>query len=104
MRQITRDAVRAFRNNERFSRGNTQVVPGSQGTSMYLHGHEIASSHAGEVAVNSCGYETVTTKERLNGLLSSIGCQGIYQKDFTWYWEDGTLFGDGWQEARPCLV
>lgn len=100
MRQITRDAVQAFRNWEKFNRGNTAVIPGVNGAVMTLHGNPIAASQYGEIHVTSAGWETPTTKERLNGILSAIGCQGIYQKDFTWYWDDGTPFGDGWQVAR----
>lgn len=105
MRKITRDAVNAFRNNEDFNRGNTQVMSGVNGAVMLLHGNAIAAwQDDGELYVSSAGWETVTTRDRLNGLLSSCGCQGIYQKDFAWYWEDGVEFGDGWQEARTCDV
>ncbi len=105
MRKITRDAVNAFRNNEKFRRDNTEVRADDNGTVLFLHGHCIAMrDRTGILKVRDAGWQTPTTKERLNGLLSTMGCQGVYQKDFTWYWDDGTLFGAGWQEARPCLV
>lgn len=100
MRQITLDAVNAFRNNEDFRRANTEVACSPYRTSMYLHGNLIACRTAEGLSVNHCGWTTPTTKERLNGLLSACGCQGIYQQDFTWYWDDGTEFSDGWQVAR----
>jgi len=101
MKKITRDAVNAFRNNEDFKRGNMQVIAGVNGAVMLLHGNAIASRHDdGGLYVTASGWETVTTKERLNGLLQAEGCQGIYQKDYVWYWDDGTLFGAGWQPAR----
>jgi len=102
MKKITRDAVNAFRNNEDFSRGNMTVIPGANlGVAMFLHGNCIAvRQEDGTLYVTSAGWETVTTKERLNGLLHAEGYQGIYQKDFIWYWDDGTPFGAGWQPAR----
>ncbi len=41
------------------------------------------------VTVNDCGYQTTTTKSRLNAVLRAlcVGC-GIYQQDFQWYWWD----------------
>lgn len=104
MRQITRDAVQAFRNNEDFNRSNTSVQPRSYtgAAAMFLHGNCIARRQIdGTVEVSSAGWQSNTTKERLNGLLDSLGCLGIYQKDFQWYWSDGTEFSDGWQAVKP---
>lgn len=102
MRKITRDAVNAFRNNEDFKRDNTEVRADGNGTVMFLHGNCIAMTlRAGNLRVRAAGWETVTTKERLNGLLLAVGCQGIHQKDYVWYWDDETEFSSGWQEARP---
>lgn len=100
MRKITRDAVNAFRNNEDFRRGNTEVSCNIFRNALYLHGNLIAVLDSDGLRVSSAGWETVTTKERLNGLLQAEGFQGIYQKDFIWYWDDGTEFGSGWQVAR----
>ena len=38
------------------------------------------------VKISSCGYETVTTKSRLNAILQEVkpGC-GIFQKRFDWF-------------------
>lgn len=103
MRKITNDAVKAFRNSENFSRGNTRVQvkndeSGKKTVSMYLHGHRIAFMHENHLILSSCGWETNTTKERLNGILSEFNLPMIYQKDWTWYigenveWEDGKMF------------
>jgi hypothetical protein len=104
MRQITRDAVNAFRNREPFSRGNTTVEITYGGAAcLLLHGNMIALRYSDgkqELEVTHAGWATPTTKERLNGLLSAEGCQGIYQRAGQWYWTDGTEFIDGWQEAR----
>jgi hypothetical protein len=104
MRQITRDAVNAFRSRETFKRANTEVSINDDGTTcLLLHGKLIALLYAEgrqELEVSHAGWLTPTTKDRLNGLLSAVGCLGIYQKAGQWYWQDGTEFIDGWQEAR----
>lgn len=103
MRKITRDAVNAFCQGDTFSSGNTAVTVryDDDAVIMILHGNPIAIRYPnGQLFVQSAGWETPTTKERLNGLLDAVGCQGIYPRGRAWYWDDGTEFGDGWQVAR----
>ena len=95
MRKITEQAVQAFRNNERLSKDNTLVdnITGDM-VRLWLHGNLIATKDLKTevVKVSNSGWETTTTKERLNGLLNSLGISGIYQKNFVWYWKDGEEF------------
>lgn len=103
MRQITYDACQAFLNGETFHRDNTVVEEYDGVLRMRLWGHCIATRrlekvHAivdGEhvhttryrVSICNCGYETVTTKERLNGLLECMGDgRRIFQRAGVWYW------------------
>ena len=82
MRQITIDSVSAFRNGLSFSRQNMKVV----GMNLYLHNNRIAWIENGKLYLSSCGWRTVTTKERLNGVLDVFGLSyGIYQRNFEWY-------------------
>ena len=57
-------------------------------SSVYLHGHNIATlDHTTKaLRLSSCGYETVTTKSRLNALLEEVkyGCR-VFQKNFDWF-------------------
>ena len=64
MRQITADACHALENGRDFRQSNTVVKNGS----MYLWGNEIAQIASGQLYVTLSGYNTVTTRERLNGL------------------------------------
>lgn len=60
---------------------------------VFYHGHDIAKFTPNHVVVNSCGYRTYTTKERLNQLIPSRFT--LYQKNFVWYvWdrENDTTF------------
>ena len=89
MRKITKEIMQAFIRRESKSIGNSST----DGENIYLHGHLIARRVDGHIQINNCGYETNTTKERLNGLLDYMGIShGIYQRDFEWYWKDGESF------------
>ena len=74
-----------------WSKDNTRVESTDGISSVYLHGHKIAEfEHRlnGKLWINNCGYETNTTKSRLNALidfvLGGIG-NGIFQKNWNWY-------------------
>ena len=105
MRKITEQAVKAFMNGESKSFGNTIVEhliqPHMTSTHLYLHGNLIASLSNNVLTLSSCGRETNTTKERLNGLLAGLD-HVIKQEKGTWYLYDlrdygeiKTLFKDG---------
>lgn len=83
MRKITELAVSAFRNGETLKQANTEVTTDS----ILLHGNLIALRKSDGIYITSAGWETTTTKERLNGLGA-----GIYQRKGVWYWKDGEVF------------
>ncbi len=92
MRKITQDSVYAFFCGRPFSSGNMTIhreADGSQ-TSMELHCNCIARRYplAGKTWLSDCGWQTVTTKERLNGILAYLKQPLIYQRDFVWYQGD----------------
>ena len=101
MRKVTEKCVKAFNENREVKSGNTIVSVETDYddvtyVNMYLHGNCIAHKnlHTGEVSINNCGWESNTTKERLNGLIASIkGYKDtIYQKNWNWYWKEGESF------------
>ena len=57
-------------------------------SSIYLHGHQIATfdHNLKAVKLSSCGYTTNTTKSRLNAILDEVkyGCR-VFQKQFNWF-------------------
>ena len=69
---------------------NTQVTynESTNCSSVCLHGHQIATydHNLKAVKLSSCGYETVTTKSRLNAILEEVkyGCK-VFQKDWNWF-------------------
>jgi hypothetical protein len=69
MRKITEQASDAFHNGRDFRSGNTQVNRRIGGVELALHGHIIAKNISNEgLSINLCGWNTNTTRERLNGL------------------------------------
>ena len=90
MRKIERQMNFAISNKGDWSSSNTRVEfnDSTNCSSVFLHGHNIATvDHAtNAVKVSSCGWQTVTTKSRLNAILSEVkyGCS-VFQKQWNWY-------------------
>ena len=90
MRKLERQMNFALSNKGNWSGSNTTVVynDSSNCSSVYLHGHQIATldHNTNALKLNSCGYETVTTKSRLNAILEEVkyGCK-VFQKNFNWF-------------------
>ena len=103
MRKLERQMNFAVSNKADWAGSNTQVNynESTNCSQVYLHGHQIATfcHETRAIKLNSCGYETVTTKSRLNALLEEVkyGCR-VFQKNFDWfvnYNDQTTLFRDG---------
>ena len=90
MRKIEQQMNRAIANRTDWSSSNTRVEfnDSTNCSNVFLHGHRIATvDHStNAVKVSSCGWQTVTTKSRLNAILSEVkyGCS-VFQKQFDWY-------------------
>ena len=90
MRKIERAMNRAVINRTNWSKSNTTVCynENSNCSTISLHGHQIATvdHNTNAVKLDSCGYETVTTKSRLNAILQEVkvGCS-VFQKNFDWF-------------------
>ena len=68
MRKITEQAAQAFNNNQSFNNSNTSVEVSEEGTFLKLFGNTIAGKDSEGFWISLAGYNTKTTKERLNGL------------------------------------
>ena len=92
MRLIEKQMNFALSNKANWGKSNTQVVynESTDCSSVYLHGHQIATLDHNNQALklSSCGYQTVTTKSRLNAILDEIdyGCK-VFQKQWNWYFK-----------------
>ena len=90
MRKIEREMNFAVSNKANWRKSNTEVcyIDTTNCSHIFLHGHQIATvdHNTNAVKLSSCGYETVTTKSRLNALLSEVkyGAR-VYQKNWDWF-------------------
>ena len=100
MRLITHESVTAFLNGEKFNKSNMNVTVEPNVTILKYQGNAIAYKYNDPnktIAITNCGWESNTTKERLNGVISLSGLNnsGIYQKNWNWYLDgkewDGSL-------------
>jgi hypothetical protein len=85
MRQIERAMVNAVSRGKSLKRGNTQVLATDNGAEVFLHGNCIAWYHRPThcLSVRLCGWNTPTTKSRINALLQSFGTGAhLYTKKF----------------------
>jgi len=94
MRKITEQSVNAFLNRTEFKKGNMQVENSDDGwTYLRLFNNCIAILNAkGNLSITDDGWQTNTTKERLNGLPGV----SIVQKNWKWF-----LNGKEW---NGCLT
>ena len=90
MRKLERQMNFAVSNKGNWCGSNTQVTynENSNCSSVRLHGHLIATYDHNDKAIkiDSCGWQSVTTKSRLNALLEEVkyGCK-VFQKNFDWF-------------------
>lgn len=94
MRQITSCAWSAFYGGYDFNRGNTRVVINGDTRTMYLHNTAIAKYRRGRLTIQTGGWNTATTKERLNGSgwVKVTTCRGqLYLNGEPWSGKTHTL-------------
>jgi len=77
----------AITNGSDFKSGNTQVVTISDVSFVYLHGNHIASVGNDFIQLFDGGWQSVTTKSRLNAILAVHGFPGekVFAKNFNWF-------------------
>jgi hypothetical protein len=87
MRTITNESVNAFINGRSFKKANMKVVINevTKNVALYLHNNMIALLSGNELMINHQGWQTNTTKERLNGVLDAFNLPRLSQKKGVWY-------------------
>lgn len=89
MRKVSETVIAAFLAGKSKKVGNTYC----NGSGLYLYGNQIASNINDAIRIFDGGFQTATTKERLNALIQTMKrsdkyrtvVSSIYQKDFQWY-------------------
>ena len=89
MRKIEQQMNNAISNNLNWQSSNTRVEFDAETneSKVYLYGNHIATVGDDFVQIFDGGWQSVTTKSRLNAILSehAIKGEGVYQKNFKWF-------------------
>ena len=100
MRKIEEQMNMAIRSRKNWSGSNTTVTCFKENgvtteMQVLLHGNLIAwlDTAPNDLNISSAGWETVTTKSRLNAILEEFasGCR-VIQRDFEWFLSDYSGF------------
>ena len=99
MRKVESAMIEAIENQLDWQVANTQVINvelesnGSIVSVVKLHGHKIAVIGDSFIQLFDGGWQTATTKSRLNAILKGFGnLEHVYQKNFNWF--VSTKYGD----------
>jgi hypothetical protein len=87
MRKIERLMNAAIAAGKDWKLANTEVIACSHVTDVFLHGNLIARIGETWIELFDGGWQTVTTKSRLNAILEANGLPGerVFQKNFEWF-------------------
>ena len=87
MRKIETQMCQAIQSNKNWKSGNTEVVTNETTSNVYLHGNLIATVTDTDMTIFDGGWQSNTTKSRLNALCQEfcISGEGVFQSNFLWY-------------------
>ena len=87
MRKIETEMNAAIAEGRDWSKANTSVQMTDEVACVYLHGNKIAEIGEGFITLFDGGWQSNTTKSRLNAILVGNGIPGeyVFQKAFNWY-------------------
>ena len=86
-RKIETEMNAAIQNGTSFTKANTAVYHHEGVAIVRLHGNKIAEIGDDFMTLFDGGYQSTTTKSRLNALLAEFGndCERVFAKNFTWF-------------------
>ena len=89
MRKIETQMIAAVQNNQNWQSANTSVhFDAESGVSIVrLHGNKIEEINDDSMTIFDGGWQSVTTKSRLNALCDAfcIAGEGVFQKNYQWF-------------------
>jgi len=95
MRKIETQMNQAITQEIDWKSANTEVINNDGVSEVYLHNNLIAKIGDTWMQLFDGGWQSNTTKSRLNALLSAhgIGNEGVFQKNYTWFFQmsDGSV-------------
>jgi hypothetical protein len=78
MRTVTQKIKAAFESGKRLTVSNTMT----DGTAVFLHGNRIIEKRADGIYWTLAGWNTATTRERVNGIALYGSADGVCQKNY----------------------
>jgi hypothetical protein len=96
MRKIETQMIQAIQNNKTWRSTNTSVqfIEENETSKVYLHGNHIATVGDDYVEIFDGGYQSNTTKSRLNAIINEF-CNaftdGVFQKNYQWFVRDNNV-------------
>ena len=94
MRKIERLMNAAIKGNKNWSNSNTSVITEDGISEVRLHGNLIAKVGEDFVTIFDGGWQSNTTKSRLNALIDrfcNAVTDGVYQRQHVWYLKDNNV-------------
>ena len=87
MRKIEKQIISAIKENKDLKVANSEVISCSNVSDVYLHGNLIARIGETWMELFDGGYQSATTKSRINSLLQAFGMEGqyVFQKKGEWF-------------------
>ena len=87
MRIIEQKMCQAIQLNMNWKSGNTEVITNDTVSNVYLHGNLIATVTDTDMTIFDGGWQSNTTKSRLNALCDEFCISGecVFQSNFLWY-------------------
>ena len=89
MRKIESQMIAAINSNANWSNSNTTVSFNEEEnvSVVRLHGNKIAEIDDDSMTIFDGGWQTVTTKSRLNALCNEfcVTGEGVFQKNYQWF-------------------
>ena len=88
--------IQAIQNNKSWQSANTSVqfIEENETSKVYLHGNHIATVGDDYVEIFDGGYQSNTTKSRLNAIINEF-CNaftdGVFQKNYQWFVRDNNV-------------
>tara|TARA_B100000530_G_scaffold27386_1_gene16942 strand:+ start:252 stop:590 length:339 start_codon:yes stop_codon:yes gene_type:complete len=106
MRNIEILMNKALINSKNWKLANTEVTfdQESSHSRVYLHGNHIATLGDTFLTITDAGYQTRTTKSRLNAIIRTFCFEGesIYQKRGEWFVKKQTVDGNDFENIPFC--
>lgn len=96
MKKVTETIAKSLEQGSKKSLGNTMT----DGNAVFLHGNKIAEWRENGLHMSLAGWNTVTTRERLNGIAQVLGLKvGFTQKAFEPYLNGKLIDENAWHNV-----